>query len=187
MKNILVADVMTRDPITIKPDTSLLECAKKMVRKRVGSLLIIDKKRLIGFISQKDILWALIKKPKEDLSKIRAIDISPKKIATIKPHSAIEEAMKKMKKFKFYRLPVVQNGELTGMITVRDILNFYPELSSELEELELIREKTKKLKRLKKAKNRSFDNEGICEECGNQEILYEVDGMSICQSCISSK
>jgi dTDP-4-amino-4,6-dideoxygalactose transaminase len=38
MKNILVADVMTRTPITLKPDTNLLECAKKMVRKRVGSL-----------------------------------------------------------------------------------------------------------------------------------------------------
>ena len=65
MKNILVADVMTRTPITLKPDTNLLECAKKMVRKRVGSLPITIKKRLIGFISEKDILWALIKKSKE--------------------------------------------------------------------------------------------------------------------------
>lgn len=53
MKNILVADVMTRDPVIIKPDTNLLECAKKMVRKRVGSLLIVQNKKLVGFLSEK--------------------------------------------------------------------------------------------------------------------------------------
>ena len=66
MKAIIVADVMTRSPIVIKPETNLLECAKKMVRKRVGSLLIIEKKKLVGFLSRKDILWALIKKSKKD-------------------------------------------------------------------------------------------------------------------------
>ncbi|MCP6727588.1 MAG: CBS domain-containing protein, partial [Patescibacteria group bacterium] len=85
MKEILVADIMTRDPITVKPDTNLLECARKMVRKRVGSLVIIDDKNLVGFISQRDILWAVVKKSKDDLSRIKAKDISPKKIATVKP------------------------------------------------------------------------------------------------------
>ena len=79
MENVLVADIMTREPITTKPDINLLDSAKKMVKKKVGSLLIVDKKNLLGFISQKDILWALVKKSKEDLSKIKAIDISPKK------------------------------------------------------------------------------------------------------------
>ena len=57
-----------------------------MIQKKVGSLLLVDKtrkKKLIGFLAQKDILWALIKKSKEGLSLIRAIDISPRKIATI--------------------------------------------------------------------------------------------------------
>jgi CBS domain-containing protein len=186
MKNILVADVMTRDPITIKPETSLLECAKKMVRKRLGSLLLVDKKKLVGFISNKDILWALIKKPKEDLSKIKAINISPKKIATIKSFSTIDDAVKKMKKVKFYRLPVIKDGELVGMITMKDILNFHPELYQELGELEQIREEAKKLKRIKKAKNRTIMPEGICGECGNQAPLYKVDETLICESCMNS-
>jgi len=87
MKEVLVADIMTRNPITIQPSENLLTCAKKMVRKKVGSLLIVDKKRLVGFIDQKDILWALIKKSKEDLSKIRAIDICPKKNSDYKTFS----------------------------------------------------------------------------------------------------
>ncbi len=175
---------MTRDPVIVRPDTSLLECAKKMVRKRLGSLLIIDKKRLVGFISNKDILWALIKKPRDELSKIKAIDISPKKIATIKPLSTIEEDIKKMKKVKFYRLPVIKDKEIVGMITMKDILNFHPELYQELGELEQIREEAKKLKRIKKAKSRDILHEGICEECGNQSTLYKVNGTLICESCM---
>ena len=78
-----------------------MECAKQMVKKKVGSLLLVDKKKLVGFISQMDILWALVKKSKDDLTQIKAIDISPRKIATMKPTSTIKEAIGKMKKFKF--------------------------------------------------------------------------------------
>lgn len=183
MEHILVSDVMTKEPIVIKPNTNLLECAKKMVRKRVGSLLIVDKKRLVGFISEKDILWALIKKSKKDLSTIKAIDISPKKIATIKPSFTIKEAIQKMKKLKFEKLPVIHEGKLVGMITNRDILSFHPELYPELEELAQIREEAKKLKRVK---NRGSIHEGICEECGNQDILHKFNGMLVCEHCRDS-
>lgn len=186
MGRILVSDVMTREPITIKPDTNLLECARKMVRKNVGSLLIVDKKRLVGFISQRDILWALIKKSKKDLDSIKAIDISPKKIATIKPSSPIEEVMKKMKKFKFEKLPVIKENILVGVITVKDILNFNPELYPELEELDKIREEAEKLKRVKKIRQGDLIGEGICEECGNQDLLHRFNGMVICESCKNS-
>jgi len=186
MKNILVADIMTRDPIIIKPDTNLLECARKMVRKRVGSLLIVSNKKLVGFISQKDILWALIKKSKKDLTTIKASDISAKKIATIKPTASVKEAIQKMKKLKFARLPVIHNTEFVGIVTMKDILNFNPELYPELEEIDKIREETKKLKRVKKAQERRSIHEGICEECGNQDILSMVDGKFICESCRNS-
>jgi len=183
MKNILVADIMTRDPITTKPETNLLDCAKLMVKKKVGSLILLDKKRLVGFIDESDILWALIKKSKEDLSKIRAIDISPRKLATIRPSSTVKETLIKMKKLKFERLPVIHEKELVGMITAKDIFNFHPELYSELDELAEIREESKKLKRLKKAKHRDFMHDGICEDCGNHDILSRIDGRLICESC----
>jgi CBS domain-containing protein len=185
MKKILVTDVMTREPVIISPETNLLECTRKMVRKRVGSLLIVDKKKLIGFISNKDILWALIKKSKEDLSTIKAIDISPKKIAAIKPTSTVEEAVKKMRKVKFYRLPVIKDNELVGILSMKDILNFYPELYQELKELSQIKEETNKLNRIKKAERRTM-TEGLCEECGNQDTLFKIDGALICENCMNS-
>ena len=186
MQNILVSDIMTRYPITAKPDTNLLECARQMVRKRVGSLILADNGKLVGFISQHDILWALVKKTKEELSKIKAIDISPKKIIVVKPNSNIEEVINKMKNLKFERLPVVQGKELVGIVTAKDILNFNPEFYPELEEFAKIREETEKLKRVKKAKGRKSMNEGICEECGDQGFLYRFNGMLVCESCKNS-
>ena len=187
MKNILVADVMTRSPITIKPDTNLFEATKIMVRKKVGTLLLVNKKRLVGILAQKDILWALIKKSKADLSKIRAIDISPKKIATIKPTATIEEALKKMRQLKFESLPVIHENELIGIVTTRDIITFSPEFYPDLGEIAEIRELSKKLQRVKKAKERAFVSEGICEECGHTDVLYKTDGMLICESCRNSR
>jgi len=182
MKNILVSDVMTRDSVAVNPDTNLLECAKKMVRKRVGSLLVVDKKRFAGFISEKDILWALIKKSKENLSEIKAIDVSPKKVITIKPFSTIEEAITKMRKSKFDKLPVVHENELVGIITVKDILNFNPEIYPELEEFAQIKEREEKLKRISTKKQITV-KEGNCEKCGGKGVLRKVHERFICDSC----
>lgn len=183
MKRILVSDIMTRDPITVKPSTNLLECTKKMVRNKIGNLLLADKKKLVGILAEKDILWAIVKKSKKDLSKINAIDISPRKIATIKPSNNVMEAISKMKKFKFKTLPVLHEKELVGIITVKDILNFNPELYPELEEFAKIREQSNKLKRVKKAEE---VHEGICEECGNTDLLHRFNGMLVCENCRDS-
>ncbi len=182
MKGILVADLMTREPRSVLPETNLLQCAKQMVQKRAGSLLLVKEKKLVGIIARKDILWALVKKSKEDLAMIRAIDISPRKIATIKPTKSISEALRKMKDLKFERLPVIQNKELVGIITLKDILNFHPELYPELKESEQIAEEAEKLKRFKKRKV----SDGICEECGNRDMLVEFNGMLVCESCRNS-
>jgi CBS domain-containing protein len=186
MKGVLVSDIMTRQSVTVKPDTSLLECAKMMVRKKVGSLILVRDKKIVGLITNRDILWAIVKKSRNDLSDIKASDISPRKLITIKPSATIDEAIDKIKKFKFYRLPVVQNGELAGVITVRDILTFHPEVYSQIGELESIKEETAKLKRVRQARGREEVRDGICEECGERAPLYRENGMLICASCLSS-
>jgi CBS domain-containing protein len=186
MNKILVSDIMTREPIVIEPTANLLECAKKMVQKKTGSLLLVDKKKLIGIISRHDILWALVKQSKNELSIIKAKDISPKKIAVIKPSATLDEALKKMKDSKFERLPVVDNNELVGIITVKDILTFHPEFYPEIEEFAQIREESNKLKLVQKAKERVLSQEGVCEECGNHDILYKVNGTLVCESCKNS-
>jgi len=188
MRNILVSEVMTRNPVQIGVKSNILDCARKMVRKKVGGLIIIDNKKLAGFISGQDILWALIKSSsRADLSEIKAVDISPKKIITIKSSATLQQAIEKIKQSKFYRLPVVDNGEVVGMITIKDILGFYPEAYSELGELNFIREEAEKIKRIQKSHDDCSipSGDGICEECGCKGELYGVEGIMLCSSCLN--
>ncbi len=184
MRNMLVSDIMTRDPFMVEPDTNLLECARKMVRKNTGSLLLVKGKEFYGIITTHDILWALIKKTEGDLSEIKAIDISPKKKSIIKPDATVYEALQKMKMKSFERLPVIQGKEIVGLITIKDILNFHPEIYPELEEFAQIKEQEEKLRRISEKAERT-DNEGICEECGKQDILQRFNGMLVCEVCTS--
>ncbi len=185
MERILVSDVMTREPITVGPNANLLECAKKMAHGRVGSLLIVEKRKLLGFITQRDILWALVKKPGADFSKIMALDLSPKKITTINQNAKLKEAISKMNRSGFDRLPVVNKNELVGIITAKDILNFHPEIYPELEEFANIREEQEKLKRISNAEEDDV-GEGVCEQCGNRDVLSKFNGMMVCESCKNS-
>lgn len=171
---------MTRNLITLKPDTSLLDCAKKMKQKRVGSIILEENGILKGIITEKDIIWALIKKSKKDLSEIKASSISPKKIITIKPGADIYTALAKMKRHKYRRLPVVIKKKVIGYLTLKDILKVEPALFDIARQAFQIKEESAKFKR--KEAPEKFEI-GICEECGNTDILYRVDGELICESC----
>lgn len=185
MKNIgiKVGDIMTRELVSVKPELSLLECARVMVRKRVGNLVIEEEGTLKGIITEKDIIWALTKKGQKDLTKIKASDISPRKLTTIKPNADLISAIKLMQKSKFRRLPVVVKNKLVGMLTLKDILRIEPALFeiAQGHSSWQIKEETDKLKR--KQHPGKFDF-GLCEQCGNQDFLESIDNRLLCESCI---
>jgi len=175
-----VGDIMTRDFISAKPDISVLQAVKLMVKKRVGSLILEETDILKGILTEKDIMWALSKKSGRDLGKVKAGEICTKKITTIKPSADIYDAMRLMKKGNYRRLPVTVKKRVIGLLTMKDILRIQPELFEIAKENYIIKEEAEKLKRIKSAE--SF-KEGICEECGNFDILYNVDEELICESC----
>lgn len=179
-----VGDIMTRNFISAKPDISVLNAIKLMVKKRVGSVLLVEDDLLKGILTEKDIMWALSKKhAREDLEKIKAKEICTRKITTIRPSADIYDAMKLMKKAKFKRLPVVIKKRIIGLLTLKDVLRIEPELFEIAQENYIIKEEPEKLKR--KQAGESF-KEGICEECGNFDILYNIDGELMCESCIEA-
>lgn len=175
-----VGDIMTRGFISVKPDTSVLNCAKKMVKKRVGSLVLKDGNKLKGIITEGDIIWAMTKKSRKDLSRIKASEIAPRKLVTIKPSADLYQALQKMKKTKYRWLPVTINKNVIGFLTLKDILRIEPSLFETAAEIIQIREESEKLKRRKVGE--SFV-EGTCEECGNFDLLYKVDNRTICEDC----
>ncbi|MGC9309236.1 MAG: CBS domain-containing protein [Candidatus Nanoarchaeia archaeon] len=182
---IKVGDLMTRNFIYVNPDTNLKECSKTMVKKRVGSLIVKENNKLKGILTEKDILWAIVKKSKKHLSEIKAKDLMKRKVITIKPSADITEAMKKMKKKKLRRLPVIENKKVIGIITTNDILKIEPSLFELFAENMKIKEESDKLKQTEKI--RTHRKQGECESCGEQGLLFYEDGMWICADCYNKK
>jgi len=172
---------MTRNFIWVLPSENLKECARTMVKKRVGSLIVKEGDKLRGILTEKDIIRAVVKKSKEDLGEILAKDVMQRKVVTIKPSADITEALSKMKKKKVRRLPVVESGKVIGMITTNDIIKIDPGLFELIAETVQIRDETEKMK--VSGKTRESVRTGICEECGESGILYHDKGLLICEKC----
>jgi len=181
---IKVGDLMTRNFIHVLPTTNLHECAKIMLKKRVGSLIISENNELRGILTEKDIIWAVIKKSKKDLREIFAKDLMKRKVVTVKPSADVVEVLQKVKKTKLRRFPVVENNKVIGMITTKDILRVDPGLYESISETMSIREETKKLAGIPSRVRRS---EGTCEECGNLGRVFNDAGTWLCEKCYDKK
>ncbi len=145
---IKVGDIMTRNYISTSPETNVVQCCKKMVKNKVGSVVVLDKeKRLQGILTEKDVIVAVSKG--KDLSKIAVKDIMTKRVITIKPNKDIYDALVLMKKKNIRRLPVVENKKVIGIITIKDILKIEPALFEIARDYMRISEEREKLKRIK--------------------------------------
>jgi len=179
-----VGDLMTRNFIYTSPETNLKECVRIMVKKRVNSLIIKNGDKLLGILTQKDILWAILKKSEAHLKDIQAKDLMRRKVITIRPGADITDAMRRFKKKKIRRLPVVENGRVIGILTIKDILKIDPGLFQMMAETIKIKEETAKLNRSNIDAPRK---QGICEECGEFDILYHDEAQWLCDTCYNKR
>lgn len=182
-RRIAVGDIMTRGVTSVTPGASLLDSAKKMVKDRVNTLVICEKRKLLGIITARDIMWTITKKSNADLRKLKVVDIATKKVAVIKPSADIDQALNKMKKLGFRRLPVLSRGELVGIVALKDILKIDPDIYREVSEFTKIKEQSEKLKKLAKAGTEEWDSEGLCEECDSFAPLLKVESRLLCPDC----
>jgi len=185
---IKAGDVMTRTFVSVSPNTTAAECAKEMIQKKVGSLIVGEKQKLVGILTEGDIIKAIAKM--RDLTKIKAHEIMTKKVVTLSPSDDIYDALLKMKQKKIRWLPVTVQGRVIGMITVKDIVVIEPELYDMVAEFTPIKEEQKKLKMIELRKKKKalemgevWVKEGECQECEAYGVLYNKGGMLICEDC----
>ena len=179
-----VGDIMTRDFVSVNPNVSVIDCARLMIKKRVGSLVLQEDKKLKGLLIERDIIWAMTKRPVEELKNIKAKDLAKKKISIIKPSADLYDALQKMRKSKYRWLPVVVKKKVIGFLTLKDIIRIEPDLFeiAHSQGAFEIKEEKEKLRR-RERKQESWIREDMCEECGNFSLLYKQDGRLICESC----
>lgn len=142
----LVRDYMQKDPITICGETTLAEAAEFLHRKGVLTLPVMDGKKVIGVVTDRDIRKASPSSASQLhnyeldylLAKVRVSDIMSRMVVSISPYATVEEAAKLLHDRKINGLPVVEDGELVGVITVSDVLEFFTSLFGKTERAAIV-------------------------------------------------
>ena len=124
---IKVYEAMTKNPVIISPDVELPVCARKMLSNNVGALLVKHKNKLVGIITEKDIVEQAVGK-ELNLKKTKVKDIMSTMMIVISPEADLMEAIHKMKREDVRRLPVVHENKLVGLLTQKDIISMKPDL-----------------------------------------------------------
>src|SRR5947209_13256651 len=117
-----VRDIMTSEGLaTASLDTTLEDIATMMRDENVGAIPVLDDdENLAGIITDRDIVVRAIAEG-QDPSECTAEEILSEELHTIEPDSDLEEAADLMARHKIRRLPVVEDGEIIGMISLGDI------------------------------------------------------------------
>jgi len=122
----IVKDIMRREVIVAKPDVTLREASKVMSQFQIGSLIITEKKKILGIVTERNVLSAVAKGKNPEL--VTAEEIMAKNVITIEPDKNIEEAVELMVKNRIKKLPVVRDDKLIGIVTASDIIVVEPKL-----------------------------------------------------------
>ena len=132
-----VGDFMTTDLFTVRPDDIIDLVADMMDWRRIRYTPVEDSKgKLIGLATIRIILRSLIQHKDSDTRPSTVREIMIENPITISPEASIVDAMELMQQRKIGCLPVVQNGELIGIITEMDFLRITSRLLERLEEKE---------------------------------------------------
>ncbi len=105
---------------TISPELSVHECAKKMSDLGVGALLVMENDKLIGIVSERDIIRKLIA-CSCDVGKFKVKEIMTNEPLTVSSSMTVTEAMRLVTEKRFRHLPVVDNGKLIGIVSIGDL------------------------------------------------------------------
>ena len=119
-----VAKIMSKQPKTVGPDVSIVSAAKKMKTARVGSLFVKKGKKLVGIVTDTDIVRRAVSTNKP-LGKMTVEKIMTTPICTIEGSQTVDDAQDMMADLGVRHLAVTNAGEIVGVVSVRDVLMFY--------------------------------------------------------------
>lgn len=114
-----VSDVM-ETPISTGPDTNLLEAARIMRDRNIGDLPIVQNGRLIGIVTDRDIVVRAVAEQK-DIGACKVSDIASKDLVTGAPSLSLADAARLMADHQVRRLLIVENEQLRGVISMQDV------------------------------------------------------------------
>jgi CBS domain-containing protein len=127
---------MSRDLLTVAPEDTLGEAAEKMAARSVGGALVMDAGRLVGILTERDLLAAVAGRVQTNEAPVR--EWMTEKPLTVPEATSIERAASIMVTHGFRHLPIVDGERTIGIVSLRDVvrsaIRVYPEYENDAED-----------------------------------------------------
>jgi CBS domain-containing protein len=118
---------MSRGLLAVEPGLPLTEVAQRMVSRDVGAVLVLDDERLVGILTERDVLRAVAAGIREDTLVAECMTRDPE---TMEPDEPIRQAAVLMIHGGFRHVPIVEHDRVVGMLSIRDLMRVVLEDSS---------------------------------------------------------
>jgi CBS domain-containing protein len=177
----LVKDVMSSPVITIDENAPANRAAELMDKQDLGCVIVANKEgKPLGIITERDlVVRVLSKNAKPDSLKASEVMTSP--LITIEPDATISEAARRMSRLNIRRLGVIYKGQITGLISSKDVLGVMPELIEIIQERARIENESRSQE---VTEEESAPLAGYCDHCGVwSDDLKERNGEFLCEDC----
>ena len=122
-----VQEIMTEATVTDSASDTLRAAAERMWRHQTGSLLVMDGDRLIGIITERDILRAVALGA--DAAAGTVDEAMTTEVYTVPPDMELREAAREMAARWIRHLPVTDDGKVLGMVSMRDVTGVFAALA----------------------------------------------------------
>ena len=117
-----IGEIIEGHPLFHVPSTaSVRDVARTMSERNIGAIAVLDSGKLVGIFSERDVLTRIVAEGRNP-DDTRVDSVMTKDIIVAAPADDINEALQKMHEYNCRHLPVVQGGNLVGMISIRDLL-----------------------------------------------------------------
>lgn len=173
---VLVRDIMNSPVVSASPNDTIRDIAKKMKEEKIGSIVIMDKDKPVGIVTDWDIVSNGLTKDAKP-SAIKAKDVM-QDIHTIESEESITEAARQLRKHNIKRLGVVYKKRLVGIISSSDVIAVTPDL------VDVVSEKAAIIRGELGIARPAANVSGYCDECGEwSDLLQHDEGTFICEVC----
>lgn len=110
--------------LSVEPNASVTDAAKTMLEKKVGALLVSDGSKYLGIVTSADFSHKVLAKGL-DPAKTNIAGIMAKPLIALDREQSMKDAYRCMHQHNIRHLAVTQNGEVVGILSVKDFANYY--------------------------------------------------------------
>ncbi|MEM0120274.1 MAG: CBS domain-containing protein [Thermoprotei archaeon] len=175
-----VSEVMETDLATTTPKSIVMEVARTMAEKNVGTVIVVDKNRPVGIVTERDLVTRVMAKGRDPITTYVG-DIMSRPLIWVRPTENVVTAIKVMNTKQIRHLAVLEGARLVGVVTDRGILLNTPQLLELAEELLRVYSTERGGVRVETVS-------GYCESCNNwSDKLVETEDGYICEKCAAER